>query len=302
MELQCDENAAREMKRRFELRPAGGGAQQAPNCHPHSLASSLRAMTVFSQWHHGTRMTALSAVHRLPVAFSNAKHFSSPSGKSGGEREDVTGCDRVGQAEHDAAVRGTQTGNGSDGRGMGERGTSVHGEDNVYLAAAAAAGRERWFDDKYATTSKAAAVLLRNKFYRQVEAGIKFFNEKSGWTEVEKLKNAISSLETSLREAQDKFKRVRAELDQSQQTHRSVQDEIASLSAAKQSWTDSQFRQYQDYLEQERVMQRRLATLQQDSKNAEVQVDESLRDLMEGLRKRFHQEQLWTDRIRQMSM
>jgi len=109
----------------------------------------------------------------------------------------------------------------------GEPGASKPtGAGHLYMeaaAAAAAAGSEKWFEDKYATTTKAAAVLLRNKIYGHLETGIKFFNEKSGWTEVEKLKNAISSLETRLRTSQDDFKRVRSELDDAQQAHREMQ-------------------------------------------------------------------------------
>ena len=158
------------------------------------------------------------------------------------------------------------------------------------------------FEDRYSSTTKAVGVLLRKKLYKNVEVGIQFFNEKSGWTQVEHLKNAITSLEDGLRAQQDAFKHVRAELDEANSTHRTVQNEISTLAAAKHSWTDVQFKQYQDLLQQERALQQKLVQLQHRSRNAEDGVDLALRDLMEGLRKRFHEEQLWTDRIRQLSM
>ena len=40
---------------------------------------------------------------------------------------------------------------------------------------------------RYATTSKALALLLRKRVYNHLESGLQFFNEKSGWTEVEKV-------------------------------------------------------------------------------------------------------------------
>jgi hypothetical protein len=44
-----------------------------------------------------------------------------------------------------------------------------------------------FFFYRYAKTSKALALLLRQRIYHQVESGLQYFNEKSGWTQVEKV-------------------------------------------------------------------------------------------------------------------
>ncbi|KAJ1485449.1 hypothetical protein T484DRAFT_1793263 [Baffinella frigidus] len=71
---------------------------------------------------------------------------------------------------------------------------------------------------------------------------------------------------------------------------------------SKASWTEAQFRQYQELMIRERDLENERRTLQTTAYRSEHQTDRALGDLMEGLRKRFHEEQLWTDWIRQLSM
>ena len=44
-----------------------------------------------------------------------------------------------------------------------------------------------FFFNRYAKTSKALALLLRQRIYHHAESGLQYFNEKSGWTQVEKV-------------------------------------------------------------------------------------------------------------------
>ena len=43
---------------------------------------------------------------------------------------------------------------------------------------------EKWFEDSYATTTKALSALFRKKVYAALESSIAFWNEKSGWVDL----------------------------------------------------------------------------------------------------------------------
>mmetsp|Transcript_33122 Transcript_33122/g.104754 ORF Transcript_33122/g.104754 Transcript_33122/m.104754 type:complete len:475 (-) Transcript_33122:63-1487(-) len=159
-----------------------------------------------------------------------------------------------------------------------------------------------FFKDQYSRTTKAVGKVLRKKLQPAIEQAILYINDKSGWTEVEKLKHAITDLEVHLRKSQEEYRAARSDFDKTDQEHRRTQNEITALAVTKHAWTDAQFCRYQDLLAQERNLGISLHEFQRKIRNSEAAVESALRELMEGLRKRFHEEQLWTDRIRQLSM
>lgn len=180
------------------------------------------------------------------------------------------------------------------------KGEELYGEGAARMASMRDSGA-LYFRDKYAQTSKAVAVLIRKKLQPSVDAAVEYVNERSGWAEVERLKGAISTLELDLREAQAAHREVREQLKMLQDQHRRSQVEMDTLLVTKHMWSEHQLHQYKKLLEEERNNSAAMQALEAAYGNTEHKVDRSLNSLMEGLRKRFHEEQLWTDRIRQLS-
>jgi hypothetical protein len=119
---------------------------------------------------------------------------------------------------------------------------------------------------------------------------------------VNRLKNEISELEQRLAKAQGDYRGLRTQHTSTQEEYHRIQTEINTLSSSKSTWSDDQFRYFQNMLASDRIISNKLAVLETKMREGEQQVDVGLRELMEGLRRRFHEEQLWTDRIRMLSM
>jgi hypothetical protein len=50
------------------------------------------------------------------------------------------------------------------------------------------------------------ALLLRKRVYHHLEAGLQFFNEKSGWTEVEKVFIFLQDIQGHTRTYKDSYR------------------------------------------------------------------------------------------------
>lgn len=91
--------------------------------------------------------------------------------------------------------------------------------------------------------------------------------------EVNRLKNEISELEDRLAKSQAAYKQARRSHSTTQDEYHRIQQEINSLSSSKNTWTDDQFRYFQNLLASDRLISNKLTVLDAQTREQEHAVD-----------------------------
>ncbi|KAI0392966.1 Mdm33 family-domain-containing protein [Xylariaceae sp. FL0594] len=126
-------------------------------------------------------------------------------------------------------------------------------------------------------------------------------NDLTGYSSIEGLKTQISTLESQLRDAQAHLTDTRNAYKSAVAERASTQREVTTLLARQKTWTPIDFERFttlyrQDY-ELEAAVGERAAELEQ----AEREAERLGRELGAGILARYHEEQIWSDKIRRMS-
>ncbi|KAI0458678.1 hypothetical protein F5B21DRAFT_401958 [Xylaria acuta] len=126
-------------------------------------------------------------------------------------------------------------------------------------------------------------------------------NDLTGYSSIESLKSQISTLESDLHAAQSHLTATRSAYKTAVSDRASTQREVTTLLARQKTWTPVDFERFttlyrQDY-ELEASVGERAAELEQ----AEREAERLGRELGAGILARYHEEQIWSDKIRRMS-
>ncbi|KAI1436151.1 hypothetical protein GGR50DRAFT_259563 [Xylaria sp. CBS 124048] len=126
-------------------------------------------------------------------------------------------------------------------------------------------------------------------------------NDLTGYSSIETLKVRISDLEAQLRDAQTNLTNARSAYKNAVSDRSSTQREVTTLLARQKTWTPIDFERFttlyrQDY-EFEASVGRRAAELE----HAEQEAERLGRELGASILARYHEEQIWSDKIRRMS-
>lgn len=126
-------------------------------------------------------------------------------------------------------------------------------------------------------------------------------NDLTGYSSIESLKSQISALESELRAAQSHLNASRSAYKAAVSARSATQREVTTLLARQKTWTPVDFERFttlyrQDY-ELDASVGERAAALERAERDAE-RLD---RELGAGILARYHEEQIWSDKIRRMS-
>ncbi|KAI1142181.1 Mdm33 family-domain-containing protein [Hypoxylon sp. FL0543] len=126
-------------------------------------------------------------------------------------------------------------------------------------------------------------------------------NEVTGYSGIETLKSQISALESALADAQAALHAARSAYKTAVSSRAATQREVTTLLARQKTWTPADFERFtalyrQDY-ELEASVAARAAELEQRERDAE----RLGRELNAAILSRYHEEQIWSDKIRRMS-
>ncbi|KAI1276114.1 Mdm33 family-domain-containing protein [Xylaria sp. FL0933] len=126
-------------------------------------------------------------------------------------------------------------------------------------------------------------------------------NDLTGYSSIETLKSQISTLESDLHAAQAHLTAARSAYKSAVSDRAATQREVTTLLARQKTWTPADFERFttlyrQDY-ELEASVQQRAAELEE----AEREAERLARELGAGILARYHEEQIWSDKIRRMS-
>ncbi|KAI2466795.1 Mdm33 family-domain-containing protein [Annulohypoxylon bovei var. microspora] len=126
-------------------------------------------------------------------------------------------------------------------------------------------------------------------------------NDLTGYSGIEVLKSQIAALEASLASAQAALHAARSAYKSAVSSRSATQREVTTLLARQKTWSPADFERFtalyrQDY-ELEALVLERAAELE----DAEREAERLGRELNTGILSRYHEEQIWSDKIRRMS-
>lgn len=84
-------------------------------------------------------------------------------------------------------------------------------------------------------------------------------------------------------------------------TRSSSQQNVNALLERKHSWTDDDVAAFTKLVRSDHASRHAVTTTSQDMRTAELQVDKAFTALMQSILERYHEEQVWSDKIRSVS-
>ncbi|RYP13271.1 hypothetical protein DL765_006945 [Monosporascus sp. GIB2] len=126
-------------------------------------------------------------------------------------------------------------------------------------------------------------------------------NDLTGYSGIETLKSEISGLEASLAAAQQALHSARAAYKAAVSGRAATQREVTALLARQKTWTPADFERFTHLYRQDYELEASVADTAAELERAEREAERAARDLSAAILARYHEEQIWSDKIRRMS-
>ncbi|PTB66705.1 hypothetical protein BBK36DRAFT_1158665 [Trichoderma citrinoviride] len=126
-------------------------------------------------------------------------------------------------------------------------------------------------------------------------------NEITGYTGIEAIKLENEQLEQQLAEAQARVRTARQAYKTSNNKRASTQREVTTLLARKDTWTPADLERFTELYRTDHILEGEVITAQENLTEAEADEQKLSQKLSAGILKRYHEEQIWSDRIRRAS-
>lgn len=126
-------------------------------------------------------------------------------------------------------------------------------------------------------------------------------NDLTGYSAIESIKAANARLETDLATAQDELRRARQHYKAVNAQRASTQREVTTLLARKDTWSPIDLERFTTLYRQDHELEAAVAEASAALTEAEAEEARLSQALNSGILKRYHEEQIWSDRIRRQS-
>ncbi|KAI1369594.1 hypothetical protein F5Y08DRAFT_98123 [Xylaria arbuscula] len=126
-------------------------------------------------------------------------------------------------------------------------------------------------------------------------------NDLTGYSSIESLKAQISDLEDQLRAAQLHLTATRSAYKSAVSDRATTQREVTTLLARQKTWTPADFERFTTLYRQDYELEASVGSWAQELEQAERETERLNRELGAGILARYHEEQIWSDKIRRMS-
>ncbi|KAI1386235.1 Mdm33 family-domain-containing protein [Hypoxylon trugodes] len=126
-------------------------------------------------------------------------------------------------------------------------------------------------------------------------------NDLTGYSGIETLKSQISTLEADLASAQASLHAARGAYKHAVAERASTQREVTALLARQKTWSPADFERFTALYRQDYELEAAVASRASELEEAEHTVERLGRELSAGILSRYHEEQIWSDKIRRMS-
>ncbi|KAI1825988.1 Mdm33 family-domain-containing protein [Xylaria intraflava] len=126
-------------------------------------------------------------------------------------------------------------------------------------------------------------------------------NDLTGYSSIESLKTQISTLESGLRTAQTTLTDARSAYKNAVSDRSSTQREVTTLLARQKTWTPIDFERFTTLYRQDYELEASVGERAAELEHAEQEAERLGRELGASILARYHEEQIWSDKIRRMS-
>ncbi|KAL1981122.1 hypothetical protein VTN96DRAFT_3056 [Rasamsonia emersonii] len=126
-------------------------------------------------------------------------------------------------------------------------------------------------------------------------------NDLTGYSAIEKLKKEIESHEARVREARSVVRKAKEAYSAAINRRSASQREVNELLQRKHAWSPADLERFTSLYRSDHANEVAEAEAQQALAEAEREVEEATAQLNRSILSRYHEEQIWSDKIRRMS-
>lgn len=127
------------------------------------------------------------------------------------------------------------------------------------------------------------------------------FNDVTGYSSIQDLRKRIIELETNLNDKKEQVKRCKAEYNDSIQIRLQSQHEVNELLTRKNSWNAKDLDRFTQLYKDDTINARKVDQLKDKLRDLETEADQINDKLYKSILTRYHEEQIWSDKIRSTS-
>ncbi|KAL1407044.1 sensitivity to high expression protein she9 [Vanrija albida] len=147
---------------------------------------------------------------------------------------------------------------------------------------------------------KKSRELAENAYKGLSFLGLKV-NEATGYREVELLKQAVKDREQDLTSRRQEARVAKVDYEEAVSTRATSQQSVNALLERKHSWTDSDVASFTSLVRSDHASRHAVTATSEQLKASEIAVDKAFTSLMQSILERYHEEQVWSDKIRSVS-
>lgn len=126
-------------------------------------------------------------------------------------------------------------------------------------------------------------------------------NDMTGYSAIEAIKKDNDDMELRLSEAHNRVRAARQAYKSSNTKRATTQRQVTTLLARKDTWSPSDLERFTELYRADHVLEGEVSAAQEALTEAEADEQSLSQRLNAGILKRYHEEQIWSDRIRRAS-
>ncbi|SNX86299.1 related to SHE9 - mitochondrial inner membrane protein [Melanopsichium pennsylvanicum] len=127
------------------------------------------------------------------------------------------------------------------------------------------------------------------------------YNTYSGYAQIEELKLRITGLEKALDTKREQAVFAKKTYLSAVQNRSTSQRETNDLLSRKNDWTETDLSRYTQLLRTEHALSRQEQTAEKELERCESEVETAFDEMMKAIMVRYHEEQIWSEKMRGMS-
>ncbi|KAK3502478.1 sensitive to high expression protein 9-like protein, mitochondrial [Neurospora crassa] len=142
---------------------------------------------------------------------------------------------------------------------------------------------------------------IMDNFQTRLLTATQTLNDLTGYSAIEQIKRKNAELEVAHGQAQSRLRDARHNYKSLTMHRASTQREVTTLLARKDTWNPLDLERFTSLYRLDHELEAQVAQAAQELTEAETEESRLSADLNAGILKRYHEEQIWSDRIRRQS-
>ena len=155
------------------------------------------------------------------------------------------------------------------------------------------------------TQSRNRLVALLEEYLESIRVALtaasQIVNDVTGYSAIEKSKDAIKTLESKLQEEKDLIKQSKEAYSDAISKRSMLQKEMNNLLSRKHEWSANDLERFTDLYRNDHTNEQRVINTQNSLAKAGQAAETTQLNLTRQILTRYHEEQVWSDKVRRLS-